>query len=283
MARRPRHHRHRRALPAVHLLHGHGRRRRLEDDGRRAQVAQHHGRADLGRLDGRGGGCGQQSGHHLRRHGIVEDPQQRLDRQRHLQVDRWRQDVEVHRPARCRPDRHGADQSDQPRRGLRRVDRRSVQGHQGTWRLPYARWRQDLAADLLPQQRSGCRRHRVPARQPQGALHRHVARPAPALVDHLGRHRWRHLQVGRRWRPLDEAGRRAPDRAVRARQHRRQRRHAEPGLRAGRGQAGSGPLPFGRWRGALDAGQRRDADHHPAVLLHHARRRSEQCRRRLRR
>ncbi len=38
----------------------------------------------------------------LRRHRLVEDPQQRLDRPRHLQVHRRRQDVDLHRAARRR-------------------------------------------------------------------------------------------------------------------------------------------------------------------------------------
>ena len=58
--------------------------------------------------------------HHLRRHRLLQNPQQRLHRPRHLQIHRRRQDLDLHRPPRRRPDRHHPHPPHQPRHRLRR-------------------------------------------------------------------------------------------------------------------------------------------------------------------
>ena len=103
-SRRPRHRGHRRRVESAALLHGLHRRRHLEDHRRRPQLGQHLRRAAPRRLDGRDRSRAVRPERHLRRHGLVEDPQQRLHRPRHVQVHRRRQDVDVHRPPRRRAD-----------------------------------------------------------------------------------------------------------------------------------------------------------------------------------
>ena len=61
-----------------------------------------------------------ESQHHLRRHRLRLPARQHLARHRHLQVERRRQDVAAHRPARCRHDRPHPGPSDQSRSRLRR-------------------------------------------------------------------------------------------------------------------------------------------------------------------
>ena len=283
VARRASHHRHRRAVAAGHLLHGHRRRGRVEDDRRRPQLGQHDRRADLGRRHGSGRGRGFGSERHLRRHRLVEDPKQHLDRPRPLQVDRRRQDLDLHGAARRRPDLGDPHQPGRSERAVRRRARRSVQADARARRLPQPRRRQDVETGAVPERSAWRCRPGDAARQPADAVRDDVEGTAQAVDDRLRRHRRRHLQVGRWRRPLDQARRRAADRPVRARQRRRQRRGAQPALCAHRGEAGAGALPLRRRRRALVPGERRRQADDPAVLLRYARRRSERRRHRVRR
>ena len=74
----------RRTLAAAYFLHGLDRRRRLEDHRRRTHLGQHFRRPDSRGFDGRHRGGALQSLRDLRRHRVVQDPQQCLDRPRHL-------------------------------------------------------------------------------------------------------------------------------------------------------------------------------------------------------
>ena len=103
-----------------HVLHGRRQRRRVPDDGRRRDLDADHRRQGAARLDGSHRGRRFGSEHHLSRHRIGRRAQQRVDRPRHLQVDRRRQDVEVRRPLQRRPDRRRPHPSDQSRHRLGR-------------------------------------------------------------------------------------------------------------------------------------------------------------------
>ena len=64
--------------------------------------------------------CRFRSKRHLSRHRLRRRAQQRLHRPRHVQVNRRRTDVEVHRSLQRRPDRRGAHSSDESRHRLGR-------------------------------------------------------------------------------------------------------------------------------------------------------------------
>ena len=166
-ARRARHHRHRRALPAVHLLHGIHRRRRLEDHRCRPHLGQRLRRLLLRRLDGRRRGLAVRSECRLRGHRLVQDPQQRVDRARHLQVHRRGQDLDLHWTARHRTNLDDSRPSHESGHRLRRGSRKSVRSQQRARRLSHYRRRQDLEECPLHLRHSRRGRSRDSARQPR--------------------------------------------------------------------------------------------------------------------
>ena len=192
----------------------------------------------------------------LRGHGLVEDSQQCVDRPRHVQIDRRRQDVDVHRPPRRGPDLDDSHSSHQSRYRLRRGARQSVHPRitdRGVYRTNDGgkTWKKILylsdtvgAADLELQPGS-----------PERSVRLHVVGAAQALDHHQRREgRW-NLQEHRRRRHLEQARRRAAQRTLRPRQRRHLELQAESHLRADRGQARLGPLSFGRRRRDVDARQ----------------------------
>ena len=160
-------------------------------------------------LHGRGRGVAVEPRRRLRRHRLFEDPQQRVHRPRHLQIHRCRQDLDVPRAARRRPDRHHPRASRRTRISCtwRRIGNPFVANKErGVYRSTDGgkTWKKVLfvsdtagAADLELQ-----------PGQPERAVRLHVARPAQALDHHQRRAGGRHLQEHRRRRHLDEARRR---------------------------------------------------------------------------
>ena len=194
----------------------------------------------------------------LRRHRLVENPQQCLHRPRHLQIHRRRQDVDLHRAC-ATPAKSPPSASTPPIPTWSTSPRSAIPSSPNTDRGVFRtqRWRQDLEEGPLRFRRRGRGRSRTAARQPQRRLRLHVARPAQALDHHQRRARRRHLQEHRWRRHLEQARRRPAQRSVRPQQRRHLGVQAESHLRAHRGQAGLGPLPLRRRRRDLDAGQRR--------------------------
>ena len=194
----------------------------------------------------------------LRRHRVVEDPQQRLDRPRHLQVHRRGQDLELHRPARRRPDRHRPrasrpirTSSTSPRSAIRSCPTRSAA-------FTNHRRRQDLEAGALRFRYLRRGRSGAPARQSAGdvrlACGTDSASRGPSSAARSEGGIYKSTDGGETWTklagglPNDLFGR--SNVAISA-------AHAQSHLRADRGQAGLRPLPL-RGRGRhLDAGQRR--------------------------
>ena len=89
--------------------------------------------------------CAERSERRLRRVGRSEHPRKRRRRQRDLQVDRRRQDLDP-RVGPGRPDRHDGRRSQECRRRVRGRTRPRVRTESGAWHLPNARRRQDLGA-----------------------------------------------------------------------------------------------------------------------------------------
>ena len=157
--------------------------------------------------------------HRLCGHGIVQDPQQRVDRPRHLQIHRRREDLDVLGTARRRTDRHHSrasraipTSSTWPRRAIRS----SPNKERGVYRTTDGgkTWKQVLflsdtagAADLELQPGN-----------PESDFRLHVARAAQAVDHHQRRARRRHLQEHRRRRYLDQARGRPAQRTVRPQQ-----------------------------------------------------------------
>ncbi len=146
----------RRPRRPAHLLRRHRGRRRLEIGRRRYPLetdlrrpAHRHHRVH------RRGSVGPQR--RLRRLRRGQHPRQRAARQRHLQVDRRRQDVEA-RLAAAGPDRHHDRPPDQPGYCVRRGARPRVRAERRARRLPHHRRRQDLEA--RPVRQPGRRRFR---------------------------------------------------------------------------------------------------------------------------
>ena len=82
----------------------------------------------------------------LGRHRRGVHPQQHLDRQRHLQVDRRRQDLDAHGPRQDRPHRPHRHRPEEPRHRARVRARPRLRSAAGARRLPHHRRRQDVGA-----------------------------------------------------------------------------------------------------------------------------------------
>ena len=237
-----------------------------------------------GGFDGRGRSLALRPQRRLRGHRLVEDPQQCLDRPRHLQVHRRGQDLDVHRPARRRPDRDRSRPSDESRHRVRGGARQSVRRQQGARRLSQQRRRQDLEERAV--------RLRRRAARPIWSCSPAIPNVLFACMWHGQRKPWtiisgaseggiyKSTDGGDTWTklagglPHELFGRANVAISARA---------AESHLRADRSQARLRPVPLRRRGRDVDADQRLRQSDHAAVLLRHARRRSEQRRRRLRR
>ena len=112
--------------------------------------------------------------------GRGQHPRQRGPGQRHLQVDRRRQDVAARVEA-GRPDRHDGRPPEEPRRRLRGRARQAVRSQPRARRLPHARRRQDVGEGPLrgPRHRRLRRGPRPdePARSSSPASGRRAAAP----------------------------------------------------------------------------------------------------------
>ena len=177
-------------------------------------VAEHFGQILQGGVDGRDGGFAFQSQRGLRRDRLVEDPQQCLDRPRHLQIHRRRQDVDwiglrdtgqiaTVRVHPTNPDivyaaTLGNPFAPNPDRGVFR----SKDGGKTWQKVLYfpTRWAQPIWSFT---------------RQPQRDFRLHVARRAQAVDHHQRRARRRHLQEHRRRRHLEQTRRRTAQRTFR--------------------------------------------------------------------
>ncbi len=186
-ARRPRHGLFGRPAAAPHVLLRRGRRRRVEDRGRRHLVGAGQRRADgdrLDRLDRRGAVEPQPR---VGGHGQRGDPLERDHRPRRLQLDRCRQDVAVQGTERVRPDRRHQGPSLQHQHGVAGGARLALWPERRTRRVQdHRRW-DDLEEDAVHQQRDRRARHR-------GGLgeSRHPLRGGlPRLPQRLGHHQRR--------------------------------------------------------------------------------------------
>ena len=180
--RRPRQRRQRRARTTDHVLLRVGRRRRLEDDQRRPHLDAGL-RLAAGRLDRRHRRRALQPERRLRRdrrgrHAVAD-----LVRQRRLQVDRCRPDLDAPGPRRHAPDRARHGRSAEPRRRVRRGARARLRPEPGAGRVPLAGRRGDLAEGPLPERQ---RRRRGPGDRPEGPEDRvrvALEHAASAVVD----------------------------------------------------------------------------------------------------
>ncbi|CAA9318974.1 MAG: GH74, partial [uncultured Gemmatimonadaceae bacterium] len=265
---------------AGRVLHGHHRRRRLQDHRRRLHLGAGHRRV-LRRHDRRRGGERVQPRRGVRRGRRVPDPRQRLARRRRLEVHRRRQDVGVARAARHAPDLARARAPAEPRRGVRGRAGARLRAQRGARHLQDHRRREVVAEDPLPQRLHRRRRPRDGPVQPRRALRRLLAGRAQAVAARLGRPRERPLQDHRRRRDVEGD-------------------HPRPGAPAGgaRGQRGDHGLaraaqprvgdhrarlrrrlPLRRRRRELDAHQRRAQAAPARLVLHEDPRRPEGRRR----
>ena len=203
--RRPRHRGGRRAGQPAALLHGQHRRRRLANDGRRRDLDQHLGRLLRGRVHRRPRRRRIRSQHHLRRHRLRLPARQYLARHRHLQVERRRQDLAAHRPARGRHDRAHPGPPVKSQSRLRRRRRQPLQADQGARHLPVARRRQDLGSRLRRERPHRRRRRDDGSQEPRRADCRTVDGRAEAVDDRVGQRRRRHREDHRRRQHLAAA------------------------------------------------------------------------------
>ena len=194
------------SAPAVHVLHGAGQRRRLEDDRCRAHVE-----ADLrrpaDRLDRRHRGRAVRSRTSSTSAAAKACTSGSLDRRRRLQVDRRRQ-----RPGRISVSRD-AQQIPEPRRRsaqsrsrVRRRARPSLRPERGARHLPLDRRRPDVPEGPLQGREHRRQRRRHRSVEPRDRLRDDVGGAAGAVGERgVGRHRRRHLQVDRRRHDLEAA------------------------------------------------------------------------------
>ena len=190
----------------------------------------------------------------LRRLGRGQHPRQRRRRQRHLQVDRRRQDLDARLEA-GRPDRHDGRAPDQPRHRVRRGARPRLRPEPGARRLPHDGRRQDVAAG--PEEGRGHRRlrRRDGSVEPGDPLRRLLAGAPPAVGSVERRARQRPLRLARRRRHLEAAHRQRPARRHLGQGRRRGRAVRRPArLRADRSGEGRA-VPIGRRRRELGARQ----------------------------
>ena len=187
--------------------------------------------------------------HHLRRHRLGGDPQQRLHRQGDLQVDATPGEAGASsacatpaRSARSSCTRPTPTSSTPPCVGNPFAELADAR------RLPHARRRRDLAARALPLRQHRRGGHRAPAGQPRRRLRVDVARRATPVDDHQRRRRGRHLQEHRRRRHLDEARRRPAHRRRRQERPRRLGGGAAARVRARRGEGRRRALSLRRRR-----------------------------------
>ena len=197
--RRPRARRGRPPHGRSRLLPGHRRRRRLEDGGRRGELAERLRRLLRHRL--RRGRRGQHftPRHRLRRHGRDVLPRQRLARRRRLPLRRRRRELAAPRARGDASDRPRAHTSGEPRHRLGGGARRLLGRERGARRLPHARRRRDLGEGPLPG-----RGHRRDRSRPRSREPGHPVRVVPGIEAlPLGL-----PQRGPRHRTLQEHGRR---------------------------------------------------------------------------
>ncbi len=223
----------------------------------------------------------------LRRLRRGQHPRQRRGRQRHLQVDRRRQDLEARLEA-GGADRHHRGPPEEPRRRLRRGARPRLRPQPGARRLPHRGRRQDLGAGAQEGRRHRRLRRGTRPEQPQCRLRRPLAGPPQALGDDQRRPGQRPVRVARRRRDLEAVDRRRRRRRCRGRRpagrrlgqgRRRGRAVRQPaGLRPDRGGRGR-PVPLRRRRRDLDPDERRPAPAPARLVLHHAHRRPGEPRR----
>ena len=164
----------RRARRPAHLLRRHRLRRRLEVDRRRPHAGSRSSTTSRSSSIGSHRRRAVRPERRLRRHRRGEHPRQRRGRQRHLQVDRRRQDLEARLEA-GRPDRHDGRPPDEPRHRLRRRARPRLRPQPGARRLPHHRRRQDLAAGARQGRRHRRQRRLLRPEQPAHPLRRPVA------------------------------------------------------------------------------------------------------------
>ena len=125
----------RRRHAAEPVLHRHRQRRRVEDDRRRPHVAADLRRSTR-RVDRRDRGRAGGSERDLRRHGRGRPSPGPLDRERALQVDRWRPHLDARRAAGLAADRGHRDRRARSAADLRRRARTSLRTERRARRLP---------------------------------------------------------------------------------------------------------------------------------------------------
>ncbi len=195
--------------PALHVLHGRGQWRGMEDDRRRPDVG-----ADLRRpaerLDRVAGGRSVRSQRRLRRQRRGAAPARPVHGRRRLQVHRRRQDLDAPWPSR-RP----ADSAHRRRPavrgpGVRGRARPSVRPQRGARHLPLDRRRPHVPEGALQGREHGRQRRRHRPGQPRHRLRHDVGRAAgPVGERRVGGHGRRHLQVHRRRDDVEAADQRA--------------------------------------------------------------------------
>ena len=253
--RRPRPRRGRTPRERPGLLPGRRRRRRLEDGGRRGQLAQRLRR--LLRHGLRRGRRGEPfpPRDRLRRHGRGGRPRQRLPRRRRLPLRRRRRDVAAPWTRRDPADRPCAGASGEPRHRLGGRARRCVGRERGAGRLPHIRRGHDVGEGAVPGRELGRDRPHPRSLEP-----RHPLRLAPgveALPVGLPQRGPRHgaLQEHGRRRHLDRTdGQPGPPIRPQGtdRDHRLAREHRPPVGYHRRGARREGNLPLRRRRSVVD-------------------------------
>ena len=234
----------RRPGPAGDVLLRRGRRRRLQDHRRRADL-EPAVRAREGVVDRRARPGAERSEGDLRRHRPGHQPLGHRRRRRRLPLRRRRPDLGGPRPRRQPPHRPPVDRSAQRRRGARRRPGALLRPQPRARRLPQHGRRQELGEGAVRERRH---RRRRPLRRSERARHdlrRDLAGPLLplALLLHPRRRTGeRHLQVDRRRQELD-----APDRPWPPRRpdgpHRARRRPRQPGQRGSTPPSTPAPSP----------------------------------------
>ena len=221
-----------------------------------------------------------QSRHRLHRHGRVVHPRQHHAGRRRLQVDRRRQDMDAHRPARRAEHLEDPHPSDEPGHRLRRRVRPARRAERRARHFQEHRRRQDLAeASCSATPRPAAIDLSIDRNNPNviyAALVGGVPQGIQMSSGGPGSGLFKSTDGGETW---TEITRNPGMPAGVDRPHRRRglRRRFEPRLRARR-ERERRPVQLGRRRRDVDAGQH-EPQHPPArVLLHARHRRSRRTR-----
>ena len=202
----------------------------------------------------------------LRRHRRGEHPRQRRAGQRHLQVDRRRQDLEARLEA-GRADRHDGRPPDEPRHRLRRRARPRVRPERRARRLPHDRRRQDWQQVLKKDADTGASDVAIDPNNPAilfAGLWQARRRPWEMTSGGPGSGLYVSRDGGDTWKQLTGKG--LPGRHLGQGRRRGRAVRRPAGLRADRGREGR-PLPLRRRRRELGARSTATARAAPARLV----------------